>query len=281
MVEFFFMSALGGSVVGVLSGMLGIGGGTVMVPLLRLGFGLPAVVATATSMFTIIPTSLSGFIGHLRNKTCVPEIGVAAGIGGAFMSPLSALLADRSPSWLIMLAAAAAILYSSITMFTKARRAPRKSKRDAAEEAGHSSHAGQASFSTPARLTVTKKQVAYAAFIGCLAGFAAGYIGLGGGFLMVPLFMSILGMQMRVCSGTSLIAIMILAVPGVIMQGYLGNISYISGIALAIGAIPGALVGSNLVKYVPERLLRFIFAFFLLFAVILLVANEFAPLFLG
>ena len=59
-----------GLVVGMLSGLLGIGGGTVMVPAFRLIYDMSALAATATSMLTIVPTSVSGMIAHVRNKTC-------------------------------------------------------------------------------------------------------------------------------------------------------------------------------------------------------------------
>ena len=89
----FIAAAVVGLVVGVLSGLLGIGGGTMMVPVFRLGFGLEAIQATATSLFTIIPTSLSGCVTHVRNKTCIVPIGVAAGVGGALTSPVGVWLA--------------------------------------------------------------------------------------------------------------------------------------------------------------------------------------------
>ena len=60
--ETFVLTAAVGVVVGILSGLLGIGGGTLMVPIFRLGFGLSAFASTATSLFTIIPTSLVGFV---------------------------------------------------------------------------------------------------------------------------------------------------------------------------------------------------------------------------
>ena len=95
-----------GLVVGVLSGLLGIGGGTILVPTFKLGYLMHSIACTATSLFTIIPTSVSGAISHLRNKTCVPALGLAAGLGGAVTSPLGVWLASRSEGWMIMLAAA-------------------------------------------------------------------------------------------------------------------------------------------------------------------------------
>ena len=110
--------------------------------------------------------------------------------------------------------------------------------------------------------------------IGLGAGVASGYVGVGGGFIMVPLMLSLLGISMKQASGTSLIAVMILAVPGVIEQGFLGNINYAAGIAVAIGSIPGALIGARLVRRVPERALRFIFGGFLIVGAVMLVVNE-------
>ena len=112
--ETFVITAAVGVVVGILSGLLGIGGGTLMVPLFRLGFGLSALASTATSLFTIIPTSLVGFITHIKNKTCIPQLGIVCGLAGACTSPLGVHLANMSPAWMVMLAAAIIIGFSTV-----------------------------------------------------------------------------------------------------------------------------------------------------------------------
>ena len=114
--------------------------------------------------------------------------------------------------------------------------------------------------------------------IGLIAGFASGYVGVGGGFIMVPLMTAWLGIPMKRTSGTSLIAIIILAIPGVIQQAFLGHIDYLAGIMLCVGAIPGAVLGARLVSRVPERTLRFIFSGLLAVAAVVLVVNEFGLL---
>ncbi len=258
--------AVTGLVVGILSGMLGIGGGTVLVPLFKLGFGMPALGATATSMFTIIPTSASGFVAHLRGKTCVPRFGVAAGIGGAVTSPVGVWLASISPEWTTMVAAAAVIAYSASTMLVKAVKLLRKQRSGGAPEA--------LSQADEVKMANGWKPVLLAAVIGLVAGVLSGYVGVGGGFLIVPMFMQLLNMPMRLTSGTSLIAVMILAVPGTVAQAMLGNVQWAAGICVAIGAIPGAVIGSKLMKRVPELTLRFIFGAFLLVAAILLVVDQ-------
>lgn len=320
MIEQFAFSIVAGLIVGIFSGLLGIGGGTLMIPLFRLGFGLSAIVSTATSLFTIVPTSIAGCITHLKNKTCIAKIGLIAGVAGACTSPLGVLAATNSPDIAIMACAAIIIAYSAITMFRKAIKMPKRTdsdfsiratlqrfrmefadeieempdgRQDSGERTGQvqGAHVRETQ-AAPARTTETAiahevqksvntleapmaaKRLLTGAAIGLVAGFASGYVGVGGGFLMVPLFISLLGITMKKASGTSLIAVVILAIPGVITQTLHGNVDFVAGIAMAIGSIPGALIGASLIRYIPERKMRFLFGFFLLFAAIILVINE-------
>ena len=320
----FVAPALVGVLIGIASGLLGIGGGTVMVPIFRLAFGMSATMSTATSLFAIIPTSISGAISHVKGKTCIPALGIAAGFGGACMSPIGVWLAQLSPDWLVMLAAALIIGYSAINMFKKAFKVPRAGQpaegADAAaspstrssgasegsraearvasatarisgtgETLADSSATSDSSSATPSLTSsgepavsaptaddssLSREQLLQGAAIGLVAGLASGYVGVGGGFIMVPLMLSIVGIPMRKASGTSLIAVMILAIPGVIEQGIIGNINYLAGIAIVIGTIPGAVIGARLVTKVPERTLRLLFGCFLIVAAVMLVLNE-------
>lgn len=320
----FVAPALVGVLIGVASGLLGIGGGTVMVPIFRLAFGMSATMSTATSLFAIIPTSISGAISHVKGKTCIPALGIAAGLGGACLSPVGVWLAQLSPDWLVMLAAALIIGYSAINMFKKAFKlrpagqpaagvdaaaspstqssgAPEGSRTevrvasatarisgtgetlaDPSATGGFSSatpsltSSGEPAVSVPTAddSSLSRKQLLQGAAIGLVAGLASGYVGVGGGFIMVPLMLSIIGIPMRKASGTSLIAVMILAIPGVIEQGIIGNINYLAGIAIVIGTIPGAVIGARLVTKVPERTLRLLFGCFLIVAAVMLVLNE-------
>ena len=313
----FLVPALVGVGVGVLSGLLGIGGGTVLVPVFRLTFSMSAVGATATSLFTIVPTSLSGVITHVRQKTCIPLLGVAAGLGGALTSPFGVWLASISPGWLIMTVAALIVGYSAINMLRKALSINSVEKKDvcskekvvfAGERAVPSCEGavflGEGSVSSvnmeqiacvsaknnSASLSaenisskqekeentfvIDTKKLAIGAAIGLFAGLASGYVGVGGGFIMVPFMLSLLAIPMKQVSGTSLVAVAILAVPGVITQALLGNVDYVVGLAVAIGSIPGAMLGAKLVNVVPEKQLRFLFGGFLLIAALLLVVNE-------
>lgn len=299
MIEQFVLAIVIGLIIGLFSGLLGIGGGTLMIPVFRLGFGMSAIASTATSLFTIVPTSIAGCITHIKNGTCVTKIGLAAGIGGACLSPLGVLAATNSPDIAIMGCAAIIIAYSAVTMFRKAISMPKRSHSNLSmaatlkrfrlefedEEAREEDqqrqqaqreafHAEQKRLIAEERQRIGVKQCLQGAAIGLVAGFASGYVGVGGGFLMVPLFITVLGLTMKQASGTSLIAVVLLAIPGVITQTLHGNVDYMAGIAMAIGSIPGAIIGASLIRYIPERKMRFLFGFFLLFAAIILVGNE-------
>ena len=95
----FGLPVLVGIFIGILSGLLGIGGGTIMVPVFRLAFGLSPLMSTATSLFTIIPTSISGAVSHIKGKTCVPALGLAMGVGGALTLSLSYILSFSASLW--------------------------------------------------------------------------------------------------------------------------------------------------------------------------------------
>ena len=315
----FGLPVLVGVFIGILSGLLGIGGGTIMVPVFRLAFGLSPLMSTATSLFTIIPTSISGAVSHIKGKTCVPALGLAMGLGGALTSPVGVWLASLSPAWLVMLAAALIIGYSAVNMLRKAVKAPSKressgpvaeagdsgDRRSAAQDPSDPSCAAllrsddviisaQTTPPSPASATgfgtgnhdedapavpkLSRKQLLIGAAIGLGAGLMSGYVGVGGGFIMVPLMLSLIHIPMKLASGTSLIAILILAIPGTIENGIAGNIDYVVGLSVAIGSIPGAVLGAMLVKRVPERALRFIFGGFLIIAAIVLFLNEFGIL---
>lgn len=278
------VSILVGLAVGILSGLLGVGGGTMLVPVFKLVYGMQAIAATATSLFTIIPTSLTGAISHIRNRTCIPLLGIAAGIGGACTSPAGVWLASLSPEWAIMVAAALVIGYSAITMFRKAAKLRRKKAAKASEKAkGADAKAGAGDSGFEGRIETlddfkkripARRQIIVGVLVGLFAGVISGYVGVGGGFIMIPMFMQLLGTPMKLTSGTSLIAVMAIAVPGTVAQAMLGNVDWLAGIFIACGTIPGAAIGAKLMPRVSELALRFGFSIFLLVAAALLVLNQ-------
>ena len=220
--EAFLIVALGGLLVGVLSGMFGIGGGTMIVPLLNLVFSVPIAGATATSLFTIAPTAISGTFKHVQQKTADIKLGVLIGISGALTSALGAWLSGDLPETVLVGITALVILYSAYRMFKSSRK-----KQLAAAESSPKS---------------VKRTVIIAVILGLFAGFIAGLVGVGGGFIIVPMSIALLGFTMHRAAGTSLLAIAIIAIPGIISHCDLGP-SGISRAGPVGGHYPGSAMG--------------------------------------
>ncbi len=275
-----------GLIIGALSMMLGIGGGTIMVPTFRLIGKLSAVASSATSLFVVVPTGVAGVLRHLRAGTCRIPIGLAAGIAGACTSVLGTKLADIAPGWVIMVAAAAVILYSASTMLRSALRDGRRASvkqpapAPSAEQTATTSTAGEgdkpaATSGSSVAAPTTRKQMLMAVGIGLLAGPLSGFVGVGGGFLMIPLFVTLLHFDMRTAAGTSLLGVFCLATPAAISQMIMGNVSYLVGIPVAIGSIFGTAIGKRIAAHMSDRALKIAFSVLLAVAAVLLVVNEF------
>jgi uncharacterized membrane protein YfcA len=113
--------------------------------------------------------------------------------------------------------------------------------------------------------------------LGLFAGALAGFVGVGGGFIIVPITVSYFGYSLKQASGTSLLAIAFIALPGIVTHALLGHIWYLYGIALIIGSIPGANIGARIIGRLPEKLARLSFGGLLIVSGVMLVLNQVLP----
>jgi len=254
----YLLVTLFGLIVGTLSGMFGIGGGAMIVPLLNLVFQLPMLNASATSLMTIAPTSISGSYRHLRQRTVDVPTALAFGIPGAVTSACSAILSGYLDDWIILVAAISVISFCAFRVFKEAFKKP-------IDDSGRTS---ELRFKNP-----TSTLLASAA-IGALAGFIAGVVGVGGGFIIVPFGIAMLGKTMKEMSAISLLAIAIISIPGIISHALFEHIYYAYGLALIIGTIPGAMFGVWLIARVKEKALRIAYGCVLVFSGCLLILNR-------
>ena len=280
--------ALCGVGVGILSAMFGIGGGIVMVPLIHMAFGQPAAVASGTSLFAILPTSISGMVARLHDGTIRFPVGIAVGLAGACLSPLGAVAASNLPGVYAMVLTAFFILFTAYNLFKRVWRTRPSAK--AAEGTGATGAAAGATgaaagASQPAAAATLRRAplqdatgvrlYGAAAVLGAVVGLLSGYLGLGGGFLIVPLLQFAFGFTMKQATGTSLVAVAIFAVPSFIAHAILGNVMWALGLLLIVGSVFGAKIGAAVIKRVNDRLLTALFAVLLVVAGVVLAANEF------
>lgn len=113
-------------------------------------------------------------------------------------------------------------------------------------------------------MTIEWGRVVRLAVIGVFVGFFSGLFGVGGGIILVPLLVAVVGFDQRLASGTSLAAVLPTAVSGMITYAAHGSVDWIAGITLAVGAVGGSLLGTWLLHRTRQEVLRVIFIVFLL-----------------
>jgi uncharacterized membrane protein YfcA len=109
------------------------------------------------------------------------------------------------------------------------------------------------------------------AVIGSAAGAFSGLLGVGGGSVLVPLLILWLGLGERAATGTSLMAIVVIAGLAVSLQGIYGNVDPPNAALIGIPAIGGAIAGTALQQRLPERLLSLLFAVLLVLIAVKLI----------
>jgi uncharacterized membrane protein YfcA len=116
------------------------------------------------------------------------------------------------------------------------------------------------------------------AAIGLVAGVYSGFLGLGGGFIVVPGLTRFCGFTVKRAIGTSLITVAALAIPGSVAHSMFGHIDWTLAFMLAIGVVPGAAVGARLTRRASDRAIRLAFAGLLTVVAVWLAVSELAGL---
>ncbi|HEY5516796.1 MAG TPA: sulfite exporter TauE/SafE family protein [Coriobacteriia bacterium] len=238
---------------GVLSGAFGIGGGLLTTPAITLLLGYPALIAVGTPLPVILPGALTGAAAYhrrgladVRAGLLMAAVGAAGSVGGAFLS-------RHIGGTGVLLATAVVIAGASIDMLLQ-HRAEGPARAVAGE--GESDE-GLAPAAAPAPAGPrTWTLVA----IGVVAGLYSGFLGLGGGFVVVPALTRWCGMPVKRAIGTSLVTVAALAIPGTLSHWYLGHIDWTLAALLAVGVVPGAVIGARLTGRASDRSVRLAFA---------------------
>jgi uncharacterized membrane protein YfcA len=116
-------------------------------------------------------------------------------------------------------------------------------------------------------------KVARLAVVGTAAGAFSGLFGVGGGTIIVPLLVLWFGYGPRAGTGTSLVAIVVIALFGTIAHGALGNLHLVEGLLVGVPAVGGVVAGTSLQQRIPARGLNMIFAMLLLASAVVLIAR--------
>ncbi len=251
---------------GVLSGAFGIGGGLLTTPAITLLLGYPALIAVGTPLPVIIPGALTGAISYHRRGLADIRAGIVMALAGTIGSVAGAFLSRVAGGTIVLLATAVVIAGASIDMLLQHYSAAGKAVPGEGE-----SDEGLAPEPTPA--PVRARTLAFVA-IGAVAGLYSGFLGLGGGFVVVPALTRWCGMPVKRAIGTSLVTVAMLAIPGTLTHWYLGHVDWTLALLLAIGVVPGAVIGARLTGRASDRSVRLAFAALLAVVGVWLAATQ-------
>ncbi len=240
-----------GALVGFTSGLLGVGGGFIMVPVqffLLTSLGIDPTtairVAFGTSLAVILPTAISGTIGHKRRGAVLTEPTVFIGISGIIAAFIGGTLASNIPGEYLKIIFGVLVLVAATWMLV----------------AKYPEHGSE-----------PKKGILKYLIIGFIAGILSGLLGIGGGVVLVPILSILMGFSMHRAVGTSTAVLIFTSLGGIFaytLNGLnisglppysIGYVNLIQLITLSIITVPMAQLGVNASHKIPERELRYLY----------------------
>ncbi len=201
--------------------MLGLGGALIYVPVLKwAGFPVKEVAIPLALLLNGL-TTLIALIAYFKNKLVDVKGGLAMTIFAFVFAPLGALVSDKLPVNILL-------IFFSLAVFAAAGRMLSMSRKP-----------------EPKEIMSFKKRAIIGAIIGSFAGFVAGLLGIGGGFIMAPLLMW-MGYETKKAAATSALAVTFSSFSGFLGHVAQGQFNWTLTAILAFAVVIGALLGSNL-----------------------------------
>lgn len=231
---------LTGVAAGIVGGGLGIGGGIIMVPLLLLA-GFDRHRAHGTSLAAIVLIAAAGATSFGMDGELVVGLGLTVGVGGIVGSTLGAAAMHRMSPQALSICFGVVLLVAAVRMIGGGEPIP-----------------GSAEIGEVARTAI-------ALGIGLLAGLFAGVSGVGGGIVIVPSTVVLLGLTQHEAQGTSLLAIILTATAGTAVNRRNKRVRLGDGLVVGLGGAVGSVVGSRIALAIEGRSLSLVFGLLVLF----------------
>jgi uncharacterized membrane protein YfcA len=265
-VNIFLLLGMGAGV-GFLSGMFGVGGGFLMTPLL-IFLGIPSAVAVATEANQIVAASVSGALAHWRRKNVDVKMGLVLLAGGL----VGSVIGTQIFTWMKTLGQAdlmikiCYVVFLGIIgglMFIESARALFRQRAGGGPRRKLRQHYWV--HGLPFKMRFKRSKLYISALpplaVGCLVGILAAIMGVGGGFIMVPAMIYLLGMPTAVVVGTSLFQITFVTAAVTIQHSYFTQtVDVLLALLLLLGAVIGAQFGTRVGLILKGEQLRFLLA---------------------
>ena len=266
-VNVFLIFTMGGFV-GLLSGIFGVGGGFLMTPLLIM-IGIPPTVAAASDSNQIVGASTSGTLAHYRLGNVDFKMGILLLIGGVIGGTLGVYVIKilrhmGNADFLIQITYVLMLGFVGIYMFMESLQGLRRKPEAEAvpkKESGYALMVKRLPWQTYFERSGVELSILMPLVLGIFVGILAAIMGVGGGFIMVPVMVYLLRMPMHVVVGTSLFQILFTCVDVTIMQASTNHtVDFVLALVLLIGSTLGAQFGATISRKLKGDQLKIILA---------------------
>ena len=256
-----------GAGVGILSGLFGVGGGFLMTPLL-IFIGVPPAVAVGSEANQLVATSVTGVLAHWRRKSVDFKMGSVLLVGGVVGSTGGVFLFKELQKLgqidlVISLCYVVFLGIIGLLMFSESMRSMLKQKRGVARRGKLHKHTWV--HGLPFKMRFHKSRLYVSAllplFVGTLVGVLAAIMGVGGGFIMVPAMIYLIGMPTSVVAGTSLFQILFVVANVTFLQAWQNQtVDILLALLLLVGSVLGVQIGIRLGAKLPSEQFRVLLA---------------------
>ncbi|MDO4540517.1 MAG: sulfite exporter TauE/SafE family protein [Syntrophomonadaceae bacterium] len=242
---------------GVLGAILGLGGGVIMLPALEMLLHYDAAMMVGTTMLAVVFTSAGGAWGHFRNGNVLWREGLIVGGGGLLGMVLGSWIFKHymsSDTNLIFVLLGILFLFMTLKM-----------GREAWQEWSAKGETAAVLDESP---TLSAGRVAALMLLGLLTGIFSGMLGVGGGWILVPGIIMIARLSPHKAVGTTMLAMLPIAILGASIKLAQGFVVWPDGLFLGLGALIGAQLGARVSNRIPSKVMKLLFSvLFLLLAV--------------
>ncbi|MCU0899720.1 MAG: sulfite exporter TauE/SafE family protein [Cypionkella sp.] len=269
-VNAFLLLGIGG-VVGFLSGLFGVGGGFLITPLLFF-IGIPPAIAVATGANQVVASSVSGVLAQVKRKAVDFPMGfvlLAGGLAGSAVGVwvFARLTAAGQVDLFVQLSYVLFLGLIGMTMFVESLNAMRRINKPGAPIRRSHTHnwVHGLPFKMKFRASGLYISILPPLGVGALVGFLAAIMGVGGGFIMVPAMIYLLGMPTKVVIGTSLFQIIFVTAFTTLMHAVTANtVDMMLAVLLILGGVIGAQIGAQVSGRLKAEQLRILLSLLVL-----------------
>ncbi len=263
-VNAFLLLGLGG-LVGILSGMFGVGGGFLITPLLFF-IGVPPAVAVATGANQIVASSFSAVLAHFQRRTVDLKMGLVLLIGGLIGAAIGVVVFNylKSQGQVDLLVKLCYVFFLGIVgalMLIESLNALLKSRKGTPAPRRQRNWVHALPFKMRFRTSGLYISVIPPLLVGLAVGVLAAIMGVGGGFIMVPAMIYILGMPTKVVVGTSLFQIIFVTAFTTLLHATTNyTVDVVLAVLLLVGGVVGAQFGTQIGLRMKAEQLRILLA---------------------